>query len=80
MFLQNAFVDALNETEWAFPLAECVHIGGFAIGVGTIALVDFRMLNLALRKERTAQILQYTESTISPSIEKWRPWTIHPPR
>jgi hypothetical protein len=61
MFLQNAFVDALNETEWAFPLAECVHIGGFAIGVGTIALVDFRMLNLALRKERTAQILQYTE-------------------
>lgn len=61
MFLQNAFVDALNDAEWAFPLAECVHIGGFAIGVGSIALVDFRMLNLALRKEPTARILRYTE-------------------
>jgi|SRR5579871_1757638 len=61
MFLQNAFVDALNDSEWAFPLAECVHIGGFAIGVGSIALVDFRLLNLALRKETPARILRYTE-------------------
>lgn len=61
MLLQNAFVDALNDTEWAFPLAECVHIGGFAIGVGSIALVDFRMLNLGLRHETTARILRYTE-------------------
>ena len=61
MLLQNAIVDALNDTEWAFPLAECIHIGGFAIGVGSIALVDFRMLNLALRKETPARILRYTE-------------------
>jgi hypothetical protein len=61
MLLQNAFVDALNDTEWAFPLAECIHIGGFAIGVGSIALVDFRMLNLGLRHETTARILRYTE-------------------
>ncbi len=61
MLLQNAIVDALNDTEWAFPLAECVHIGGFAVGVGSIALVDFRLLNLALRKEPTARILRYTE-------------------
>ena len=32
MFLQNAVADALNNTEWAFPLAECFHIGGFAVG------------------------------------------------
>jgi hypothetical protein len=61
MLLQNAFVDALNDTEWAFPLAECIHIGGFAIGVGSIALVDFRMLNLGLRHETAARILRYTE-------------------
>jgi hypothetical protein len=61
MLLQNAFVDALNDTEWAFPLAECIHIGGFAIGVGSIALVDFRMLNLGLRHETSARILRYTE-------------------
>ena len=61
MLLQNALMDALNDTEWAFPLAECIHIGGFAIGVGSIALVDFRMLNLGLRQETPARILRYTE-------------------
>jgi Family of unknown function (DUF6644) len=65
MFLQNAIADALNNTEWAFALAECVHIGGFAVGIGSIAVLDFRMLNLGLRKETAAQILRYTE-----------PWTI----
>jgi hypothetical protein len=61
MLLQNAVGDALNNTEWAFALAECVHIGGFAVGVGSIALVDFRMLNLGLRQESTGRILGYTE-------------------
>ena len=61
MLLQNAIGDALNNTEWAFALAECVHIGGFAVGVGSIALVDFRMLNLGLRHETTGRILRYTE-------------------
>jgi hypothetical protein len=65
MFLQNAIADALNNTEWAFPFAECVHIGGMAIGVGSIALVDFRLLNLGLRKGTAARILRTTE-----------PWTI----
>lgn len=61
MLLQNAIADALNDNDWAFPLAECIHIGGFAVGVGSIALVDFRMLNLGLRHETTARILRYTE-------------------
>jgi hypothetical protein len=65
VLIQNAIADALNNTEWAFPLAECIHIGGFAIGVGSIALVDLRMLNLGLRRETTAGILRYTE-----------PWTV----
>lgn len=65
MFLQNAVADALNNTEWAFPLAECFHIGGFAVGVGSIALVDFRMLNLGLRRATAAQMVRYTE-----------PWTL----
>ncbi len=61
MLLQNTLVDALNDTEWAFPLAECVHIGAMAVGVGSIALVDFRMLDLGLRRETPARILRYTE-------------------
>ncbi len=65
MFLQNAVADALNNTEWAFPLAECFHIGGFAVAIGSIVLVDLRMLNLGLRKETAARLLRYTE-----------PWTL----
>jgi len=61
MPLQNAVADALNNSEWVFALAECVHIGGFAVGVGSIALVDLRMLNLGLRRETAARILRYTE-------------------
>jgi hypothetical protein len=61
MLLQNAIGEALNETEWAFPLAECLHIGGLAVGVGSIALVDLRLLNLGLRTENPARILRYTE-------------------
>src|SRR5271169_238168 len=61
MLFQNALADALNNSEWAFPVAECVHIGGFAVGVGSIVLVDFRMLNLGLRHETAARILRYTE-------------------
>jgi hypothetical protein len=61
MLLQNTLADTLNDTEWAFPLAECIHIGGFAIAVGSIALVDLRMLNLGLRHEPIPRILRYTE-------------------
>jgi len=65
MLLQNAIADALNNTEWAFPLAECFHIPAFALSIGTIALVDLRLLGVALRREPTAKLLRDTE-----------PWTL----
>jgi hypothetical protein len=65
MLLQNAVADALNNTEWAFPLAECFHIPAFALSIGTIALMDLRLLGVALRREPTAKLLHDTE-----------PWTL----
>ncbi len=50
----------LNNNEWAFPLFECIHIAMFAMSVGTIALVDFRLLGVALRKYSPAQLLKAT--------------------
>jgi len=50
----------LNNNEWSFPLAECVHIATFAMSVGTIAMVDFCMLGLGLRKQTPAQLLKET--------------------
>jgi hypothetical protein len=65
MLLQNAVADALNNTEWAFPLAECFHIPAFALSIGTIVLVDLRLLGVALRRESAAKLLRDTE-----------PWTL----
>jgi hypothetical protein len=65
MLLQNAIADALNNTEWAFPLAECFHIPAFALSIGTIALVDLRLLGVALKRVSTAKLLRDTE-----------PWTL----
>jgi hypothetical protein len=61
MLLQNAVADALNNTEWAFPLAECFHIPAFALSIGTITLVDLRLLGVALRGESPAKLLKDTQ-------------------
>src|SRR5262245_46889 len=61
MFLQNAVADALNNYEWAFAVAECLHCCTFALSIGSIAMVDFRPLDLGLRQEPAARILKYTE-------------------
>ncbi|HEY3827349.1 MAG TPA: DUF6644 family protein [Bryobacteraceae bacterium] len=50
----------LNESALSFPILECFHIVGFAFSVGTIALVDFRLLGWGMRRETPAQILKDT--------------------
>jgi len=51
----------LNNNEWSFPLLEIVHIVSFAMAVGTIAIVDLRLLGLAMRRIPSAQLLRGTE-------------------
>jgi hypothetical protein len=55
MFLQSIFQPIL-ESELTFPTLECFHIAGFALGVGTIALVDFRILGLAMPAQKTSAV------------------------
>jgi hypothetical protein len=50
----------LNNNEWSFPLAECFHIAAFAFSVGTIALVDLRLLGLGMLKQRASQLVKDT--------------------
>jgi Family of unknown function (DUF6644) len=51
-----AFENPLNENALVFPVLECFHILGFAVTVGTIALVDFRMLGFGLRRQNAAEL------------------------
>lgn len=48
----------LNNNEWSFPLFECIHIAMFAMSIGTIAIVDFRMLGLALKNRKPSELMQ----------------------
>jgi len=54
MFL--AAVNPLNSSELIFPTLEVIHIVGFAVLVGTIAIVDFRLLNLGMRRQAVAEV------------------------
>lgn len=46
----------LNSSPLTFPILECIHIIGFAISVGTIALVDLRLLGIGMTRETPSQL------------------------
>ena len=61
----NAIADALNSSEWVFPIAECFHIAAFAWSIGLIALVDFRLMGVGMKRESASEIARATA-----------PWTL----
>jgi|SRR5438874_13127991 len=46
----------LNSSSLVFPILECFHIAGFAVAIGTAAIVDLRLLNIGLRDQTPAQL------------------------
>jgi hypothetical protein len=48
--------NTINDSEWLFPVIESIHITGLAVLVGTIAIVDFRLLGLVLPKRPVSQL------------------------
>jgi hypothetical protein len=46
----------MNGPEWAFPVVESSHFIGFAFLIGTIAIVDLRLLGLGMRRQPLGQI------------------------
>jgi hypothetical protein len=51
----------LNNNEWSFPLLEIIHIVSFAMSIGTIAIVDMRLLGLGMWHRTSAQLVKSTE-------------------
>ena len=60
MLAYDPATNPLNSNEWSFPLAECFHIAAFAFSVGTIALVDLRLLGLGMLKRKASQLVKDT--------------------
>jgi len=50
------FANPLNSWPLAFPILECFHIVGFALSVGTIAIVDFSLLGFGGQRQTPAQL------------------------
>ena len=52
--------DTLNAWQYTFPILEVLHIVSFAIAIGTIALVDFRLLGLAMLRQTPGKLARVT--------------------
>lgn len=52
----------LNLSTWSFPVLECFHIVGFAVAIGSVAIVDLRLLGLALRRTAPDQLTSATRT------------------
>ena len=50
----------LNESSFAFPLLECVHILGSFVGAGTAALMNFRLLGAGIIQSNPAKLWRET--------------------
>lgn len=46
----------LNNNEWSFPLLEIIHIVGFAIAIGTIFMVDLRLIGIGMKRQLSSQL------------------------
>lgn len=46
----------IRESELAFPCIECVHVAAISLVVGTIAVVDLRLLGLASLERRLSRL------------------------
>jgi hypothetical protein len=46
----------MNSYEWVFPAVQSLHFIGFAMSIGTIAIVDLRLLGLGMRRQAAADL------------------------
>lgn len=56
MLIDNPFATS----ELAFPILEIFHIAGFAVAIGSVAAVDFRILGYGLLQQTPSQIAKAT--------------------
>ncbi len=57
-------LNPINRWVWVFPVVESLHICGFTLLVGTIAVLDLRLSDLALTRQSIAQ----TAKSLAPWI------------
>jgi hypothetical protein len=61
MVIYDLATNPLNSNEWSFPLTECFHVASMVLCIGTIAVVDLRLLGVGLRNQTAARLVRTTE-------------------
>jgi hypothetical protein len=51
-------LNPINRWEWVFPVVESIHICGFTLLVGTIAVLDLRLSDLVFTRESIAHLAE----------------------
>jgi hypothetical protein len=65
-WLQDTYIGTgIRESLLVFPLIESTHVLGLAISVGSIIVVDLRLIGAVMRSERLTDVL-----------EQLQPWTL----
>jgi hypothetical protein len=47
---------AVISREWVFPVIQSLHFIGFALSIGTIAIVDVRLLGWGMRRQSAGEL------------------------
>jgi hypothetical protein len=55
---QTSLATAIRESLWLFPAIETVHLLGMAALVGTVAVIDLRLLGWMMRRERVSELMR----------------------
>jgi hypothetical protein len=61
MLIYDLNANPLNSNEWAFPLTECFHVLSMALCIGSIVVVDLRLLGAGIRSRTAAELVRETE-------------------
>jgi hypothetical protein len=54
--MNSPWSHALASAEWVFPIVQSVHFIGFALLIGTAAIVDLRLLGFGLRQQKADEL------------------------
>jgi hypothetical protein len=52
----TSFATSIRESDWVYPIIETVHVLAIALLVGTVAIVDLRLLGIVLQRERVSRV------------------------
>jgi hypothetical protein len=54
--LTSPMAKAMISAEWVFPTVQSLHFIGFALSIGTIAIVDLRLFGWGIRRQPAAEL------------------------